>query len=169
MDVIGPIPYGQLNMMLDASFPRLARSYWKSHFLPDLTDGAIDVLVDRFAAVRSPLSQIVIEALHGAATRVPVADTAFTLRATGFNVLILSQWLDPADDAAGTAWARDSYDALVPFGGPLRYLNYLDRDDAGERALAAVYGSNLPRLQKVKAAYDPDNVFHLNLNVPPKA
>ena len=99
----------------------------------------------------------------------PVADTAFALRATGFNVLILSQWQDPSGDKSGTAWARETYDALSPFVGPHRYLNYLDQDDTGDRALAAAYGPNLARLRAVKARYDPDNVFHHNLNITPKA
>jgi hypothetical protein len=80
MDVLGPIPYTQLNMMLDPSLPRGARNYWKAHFLPELSDGAIDALVDGFAATPSPMAAIVIEHFHGAATRVPVGDTAFTLR-----------------------------------------------------------------------------------------
>ncbi|HUF47586.1 MAG TPA: FAD-binding oxidoreductase [Vicinamibacterales bacterium] len=169
LDVVGPMPYSQLNMMLDDSFPRGARNYWKAHFLETLPDAAIDVLVDCFLQCPSPLGQIALEGFHGAGGRVPVTDTAFALRSDGFNALILSQWMDPAGDAAGLAWARESYAALQPFVGPQRYLNYLDRDDVGDAALAAVYGPNLPRLQKLKAAYDPDNVFHLNLNIPPKA
>lgn len=168
MDVIGPLPYMALNMMLDDAFPRGARNYWKSHFLPELSDAAIDALVDRFAKSASPLTHIVIEAFHGAATRVPVTDTAFSLRANGFNVLLLSQWLEPGDDAAGMSWARESYAALEPHGGPSRYVNYLERDDVGDSVLTSAYGPNLQRLQKVKAKYDPENVFHLNLNIVPK-
>ncbi|HKA43681.1 MAG TPA: BBE domain-containing protein, partial [Burkholderiales bacterium] len=79
----------------------------------------------------------------------------------------LSQWMAPDGDAAGTAWARASYTALAPFVAPVRYLNYLDHDDAGAPALVAAYGPNVRRLQSVKAKYDPQNVFHLNVNVPP--
>jgi FAD/FMN-containing dehydrogenase len=100
---------------------------------------------------------------------VPVADTAYALRSSGFNVLVLSQWASAADDAEGTRWARESYASLQRFGGPSRYLNYLDQDDVGDPALAAAYGQNLRRLQSVKAKYDPDNVFHFNVNIAPKA
>ena len=115
------------------------------------------------------MGQIVIEHFHGAATRIAPSDTSYALRSSGFNVLVLSQWKDDADDATGTAWARDAYAALQPHVGPSRYLNYLDDDDVGERVLAAAYGPNVRRLQSIKAKYDPDNVFHLNVNVPPKA
>ena len=71
-------------------------------------------------------------------------------------------------DAAGIAWARTSYAALAP-AGSRHYVNYLDTDDTGMAALAAAYGPNVPRLQAIKAKYDPENVFHLNVNIPPKA
>jgi FAD/FMN-containing dehydrogenase len=80
---------------------------------------------------------------------------------------MLSQWQAPADDAAGIEWARRSYAALARHGGPNRYLNYLDHDDAGADALKTAYGANLARLRELKARFDPDNVFHLNVNIPP--
>ncbi len=167
LDVLGPIPYSQLNMMLDDSFPKGARNYWKAHFLPALQDGAIDTLVERFARVTSPMSQMVIEHFHGAPTRVSPTDTAYALRSTGYNVAIISQWMQASDDAAGTGWAKDTYDALRPFMGPSRYLNYYAADDNDDAALTAAYGPNVARLRSVKKKYDPDNVFHLNVNIKP--
>ena len=169
MDAMGPIPYAQLNAMLDGSYPAGARNYWKSHFCERLDDAAIDTIVDAFMRCPSPMGQVVIEHFHGAATRVAPTDTAYALRSSGYNVLLLSQWKDAAQDAAGSAWARDSYAALQRFVGPNRYLNYLDQDDVGDRVLAAAYGPNLGRLQAIKARYDPDNVFHHNVNIPPKS
>lgn len=167
MDVMGPMPYVMSNMMLDASFPRGARSYWRSHFLPVLSDDAIDALIDRFARNPSAMSQIVIEHFHGAVARVPAEATAYALRENGFNVLLLSQWADAAQDGSCTAWCRDASAAIQPFGGPRRYLNYLGTDEAADALLAAAYGPNLARLRQLKRRYDPDNVFHLNINVPP--
>jgi len=169
MDAMGPLPYTDLNAMLDASYPSGARNYWKSHFCEELADGAIGAIVDAFMRCPSPMGQIVIEHFHGAATRVPPTDTAYALRSSGFNVLVLSQWKDAADDAKGSAWARESYASLARFVGPNRYLNYLDQDDVGERVLAAAYGPNLRRLQAIKQKHDPDNVFHQNVNIPPRA
>lgn len=169
MDALGPLPYAQLNAMLDASYPRGARNYWKSRFLDALDDGAIDATVDAFMRCPSPMGQVVIEHFHGAATRIAPDHTAYALRQSGFNVLLLSQWQAAEGDAAGTAWARESYAALAPAAGTGRYLNYLDHDDAGAAALAAAYGPNLARLQSIKAKYDPANVFQLNVNIPPAA
>jgi len=169
MDAMGPLPYTQINALLDDAMPRGARNYWKSHFMPDLSDEVIDVAVDAHARCASPMSQILLEHFHGAATRVSPTDTAFALRSPGFNCALISQWMDPAADAASTAWCKAAYDAIQPHVGPSRYLNYLDHDDAGDAALAAVYGPNVMRLQAIKAKYDPDNVFHHNVNIPPKA
>ncbi len=167
MDMMGPLPYVVANTMLDPTFLSGSRNYWKSHFLPALTDEAIDALAAHFADVPTPLCQIVMENFHGASTRVPVDRTAFALREPGYNTVIITQWTDPADDERCTRWTRAGYEILTRFGGPRRYANYMDADDAGERNLAAVYGPNLPRLRAVKRTYDPANVFRRNLNIPP--
>lgn len=169
MDALGPIPYTQLNAMLDASYPRGARNYWKARFLDQLDDAAIAAVVDAFMRCPSPMGQVVIEHFHGAATRVAPERTAYALRQGGFNVLMLSQWQGAGQDAAGIAWGRDSYAALAQCAGTRRYVNYFDNDDADGNALDAAYGPNLRRLQSIKAKYDPENVFHLNVNVAPKA
>jgi FAD/FMN-containing dehydrogenase len=169
MDAMGPIPYTQLNAMLDGSYPRGARNYWKSRFVDEMSDAAIDTIVGAFMKCPSPMGQVVIEHFHGAATRIAPDRTAYALRGSGFNVLVLSQWQAAEQDSAGMAWARDSYAAMAPLVGSRRYVNYLDNDDTGEGALAAAYGPNLARLRAIKAKYDPENVFHLNVNVPPKA
>ena len=169
VDAMGPIPYEQLNAMLDGSFPRGARNYWKSDFCEELSDAAIDAIVERFMKCPSPMAMIVIEHFHGAATRIKPSQTAFALRGRGFNLLVLSQWNAPDGDAAGIGWARETHAALKPFVGSSRYVNYFDQDDAGAAALAAAYGPNVQRLQSIKARYDPENLFHLNVNIPPKA
>jgi len=168
VDTLGPISYEDLNTRLDASFPRGARNYWKSRFCEELSDAAIDAIVDCHEKCPSPMAMISIEHLHGAPTRIKPAKTAFALRAPGFNALVLSQWNSPDDDAAGILWARETFAVLKPFVGSSVYLNYLDRDDSGADALTAAYGPNVQRLQSIKAKYDPDNVFHLNVNIPPK-
>ena len=170
LDVMGPMPYVASNMMLDDSFQKGVRNYWKGHFLDELSDGAIQALLGAYDRLPTITSSIVIEHFHGAATRVPLTDTAFALRNTGYNVAIIAQWMDPADDARCIAWCRDTYSALRPFVGARRYANYLNEDDLidANASLAAVYGANLPRLHKLKKQFDPDNVFHLNLNIKPE-
>jgi FAD/FMN-containing dehydrogenase len=164
---MGPIPYVQLNGLLDESLPRGARNYWKSHFVSELTDDVIDALVDGYARRPSAMSQIVIENFHGAATRIAPTATAFAMRAPGYNILLLGQWQGAADDRANIAWVRETSAALQPLAAAQRYVNYLDNDDSGDAALGAVYGPNVKRLRELKKKYDPANVFHLNVNIPP--
>jgi FAD/FMN-containing dehydrogenase len=168
VDALGPLPYTTLNSLLDDAFPRGARSYWKSHFMEQLSDRAIDTLVTSAERFPSPLSSIVIEHFGGAATRVPQTATAYALRSPGYNLLLNGQWLDAADDVAGKAWCADAYRALQPEFGSQRYMNYMNDDDSGDAVLKSVYGPNLPRLRDVKAKYDPDNIFHVNVNIPPR-
>jgi FAD/FMN-containing dehydrogenase len=168
IDALGPLPYTTLNSLLDDAFPRGARSYWKSHFMEQLSDGAIDTLVSTAERSPSPLSSIVVEHFGGAATRVPQTATAYALRSTGYNLLLNGQWLDAADDAAGKTWCSDAYRALEPEFGGQRYMNYMNDDDSGDAVLKCIYGPNLARLREVKAKYDPENVFHVNVNIPPR-
>ena len=165
MDAMGPLPYVVQNSLLDEAFPKGALNYWKAQFLTDLSDDAIRTILEAFAACPSPLSQIVIEDFHGAASRVGISDTACTLRHNGFNVVIISQWTDPKDTARGKAWARETYDALKPYFGKTRYLNYLE-EDATDTA-ETIYGPNYSRLREIKRKYDPENVFRANVNIRP--
>jgi FAD/FMN-containing dehydrogenase len=165
MDVMGPLPYAALNGMLDGAFPKGARSYWKAQFLTELSDDAIRAVIAGFERCPSPMSHMIIEHFHGAASRVPVADTACTMRITGFNVVIASQWAGSDETERGIAWARETFASLAPYLRPTRYLNYLE-DDASDAA-AVAYGPNLPRLREIKAKYDPDNFFRHNVNILP--
>jgi len=167
MDVIGPMPYSQVNAMLDAAYPRGALNYWKSNFLSSLSDEAIRTMIDCFAKCPTPMGQLLLENFHGAVTRVGVTDTAFPHRAPGNNLLVFSEWMDPKDNNACTAWARDSYTAMQPFMGSGRYVNYLGDDEPGD-PVAAAYGPNHRRLQQLKAKYDPQNFFHMNQNIRPQ-
>jgi FAD/FMN-containing dehydrogenase len=166
MDALGPIPYTQLNGMLDAGFPRGALNYWKSSFLKELSDQAIDTMVESFAACPTPMGALLLEHFHGAATRVKPADTAFPHRAVGDNFLIIAQWMNPADSARCTAWARETYARMERFFAPGRYVNYLGDDEAGD-PVAAAYGANYRRLQEIKTKVDPQNLFRLNQNIRP--
>jgi FAD/FMN-containing dehydrogenase len=166
VDVIGPMPYSQVNAMLDAAFPRGALNYWKSSFLSNLSDDAIRTMIDCFAKCPTPMGQVLLEHFHGAVTRVGVTDTAFPHRTPGYNLVVLSEWMDAKDNNVCTAWARDSYKAMQPFMGSGRYVNYLGDDEPGD-PVAAAYGPNHRRLQQLKAKYDPENFFHMNQNIRP--
>lgn len=163
---LGPMPYSAVNSMLDAAFPKGALNYWKSSFLPALTDDAIDIMVDRFSTCPSAMTGLVLEHFHGAATRVDPSDTAFAHRNVGYNMLVASEWLDPSESRSNIAWTRDTFNALTPFTSESAYVNYLDDDEPEDRVRKA-YGPNYDRLKKLKVRYDPDNVFRLNQNIDP--
>jgi FAD/FMN-containing dehydrogenase len=166
VDTIGPLSYCQQNAMLDAAYPRGALNYWKSNFLSNLSDDAIDTMVECFATCPTPMGQILVEHFHGAVCRVPVADTAYAQRSEGYNLVLLAEWQDRAMTERCIGWARDSYGAMKAFMAPGRYLNYLE-EDAGGDAVAAAYGRNYARLQQLKAKYDPANLFRMNHNIRP--
>jgi len=166
VDALGPMPYSAVNQMLDAAYPKGALNYWKSSFLAMLTDEAIDTMVECYSRVPSPMTGLLLEHFHGAATRVGVGDTAFPHRHVGYNLVITTEWLDPADSEKNIRWTRETYAAMEPFMAPRRYVNYMDADEPGDPA-AVAYGPNFARLRQLKAKYDPTNFFHVNLNVRP--
>lgn len=164
-DVIGPMPYPVVNTLLDGAFPKGARNYWKSAFFKELSADVIGLLVDAFERVPSPMSGMVIEHFHGAVTRVDPTATAFPHREPGFNLVLLGEWLDPADDAANIAWVRSTFDAVLPHTSDAVYVNYLGSDEPDR--VRNAYGPNWERLVTLKRRCDPDNVFHLNQNIDP--
>jgi len=93
-------------------------------------------------------------------------DTAVPHREVGYNLLLPSVWLDPADTDANIGWTRATFDLFSPYFADRRWLNYFSDDD-GADAVRAAYGPNYDRLLDVKRRYDPENVFHLNHNIDP--
>ncbi len=165
LDTVATIPYPMVNQLSDASFPRGALNYWKAAYLQDITPEVISALVAAYNDVPSTMSCIVIEHLHGAATRVPADATAFPHRSPGFSVLVLGQWTDPRDNDANIGWTRDTYEALRPYARTGHYVNYLSADDAG--LVHDAYTTNWERLVAAKRHYDPDNIFRGNQNIDP--
>ena len=164
---LGPRPYTALNSMLDAGYPTGSLNYWKSAFLSELSDEAIDEMLERFSVCPSPMTAVLLEHFHGEVTRVPVDATAVPHREPGYNFVITSVWTDPAASDENVAWTKDAFDAMEPFVVGRRYLNYFSEDDVGDDPVRAAYGANYERLVELKKTYDPDNVFRLNANVPP--
>ena len=154
--------------MLDANYPKGALNYWKSNFLAELSSAAINTMVDCFSRCPTAMGQLLLEHMPGAATRIGVDDTAFPHRREGYNFLVLAQWTQADDTRRCIAWARETYERMQPFFAPGRYVNYLDDDEPGD-PIAAAYGSNYRRLQRIKAKYDPKNLFRMNQNIRPLA
>lgn len=167
LDEVVTTEYGAWQSAHDEGFPLGQHHYWKSSFVTDLTDDAIDVLLHFAAGKPSPASAIGLQQLHGAAARVAPAATAFPHRRSQSELLILAVWADPADTERNVAWARDFFEAMQPFAARGVYVNDLGEEE-GNRVRAA-YGANYDRLAAIKAAYDPTNVFRSNQNIRPVA
>ena len=150
--------------MFDAGFPAGRLNYWKSSFLRELTDKAIDTLVEQFTAVSSSLSAVAIEPFGGAVSRVGIGETAFPHRRALYSLVIVGMWTDPAESAINIRWTREFWSAMQPFSSEAVYVNYLDTDDA-DRVQTAYDPATYQRLQLLKERYDPGNFFRVNQNI----
>jgi FAD/FMN-containing dehydrogenase len=169
-DLMGPMPYRSLQTMFDPAFPPGIRNYWKAGLFHELTDGAIDALVETFAAAPSPRNVVLIEQLGGAVGRRAAGDTAFAHRSAPYNVVITAGWEDPAEDGANIAWTRSMWSVLEPSSAGGVYVNYLNAPDMeGSNRIRAAYGPNYERLVELKRTYDPENHFRSNQNITPTA
>jgi hypothetical protein len=167
MNSLGPISYSKLNTLVDSSFPKLALNYWKSSYIRELTDDVIDCLVEQFKRCPSEMSRIIVDHFHGAAIRPAPDATAYPNRSEGFYILIISQWMDEEDTEKNIEWTRQTWQALSPWMEAGVYSNYMSDDEPDTRVQAA-FGDNYPRLQQIKAKYDPDNRLRGNQNIIPK-
>ncbi|HEY0815515.1 MAG TPA: FAD-binding oxidoreductase [Pseudonocardia sp.] len=162
-----PIPYANLQSMLDDSAPWGVRGYEKALYLDELTDDAIGVLADRAGDKISPVSFAPIFRLAGAYCRVADDATAYGgRRSPQYVVNIAGIAADPDAFAADRAWVRSVWGQLRPLahdsGG---YVNFMSEPD--EDRVQYSYGSKYERLARIKSAYDPGNIFHRNANVKP--
>lgn len=166
-DMFQPMPYNAAQRMADFLWPSGLHCYWKSSYLPELSDAAIDVLVDFFARVPSPRTVIVLEHNGDSAwDRVPDSATAFGHRAWPYNFVVTSAWSDPKEAEPNIAWTGELFDAMRPFAAEGAYVNYLGGDE-GADGLRAAYGAKLERLAVLKAKFDPTNLFRMNQNIAP--
>jgi FAD/FMN-containing dehydrogenase len=163
---VGEMPYPEMNRILDDGFPTGSLNYWLSSFTDGMSDALIDVAINRFGSIPSTMSGILFEHFHGAVTRIRATETAVPHREPGWNLLLPSVWLDPAETDANVAWTRDTHAAFREHLSDRRWLNYL-ADDQGADSVRGAYGQNWDRLVQVKRRVDPDNVFHHNHNIPP--
>jgi len=164
-EMVGPMPYPALNSAFDPIFPKGIRSYWKGNFVTELTDEAIRAHVQHGSQVPEVSSTMHLYPINGASHRVGADDTAFSYRDANFATVIVCAWEDPANDAERIQWVRDYYDATAPYSEAGGYVNFMDDDD--QTRIHDNYRGNYQRLTEVKRTYDPQNLFHLNQNIPP--
>lgn len=163
VDMIQPIPYLALLAAMEEHDPPGQYYAFEARGLEALTDEAIDCIAE-FANTRtSPGTNIVLYHNHGAAARVAPDATAFAARGVPYMLGIYPGW-EPGDCDPHVSWLQSFYDALVPLSTGLCGINFVGESETATRE---AYGANYPRLQAIKARWDPDNLFRQNHNIKP--
>jgi FAD/FMN-containing dehydrogenase len=162
---LGAQPYKEWQKAFDPLLAPGARNYWKSHNFTELSDGALDAIIEYTGKLPSPQCEIFIGHIAGAANRVAPDAMAYAHRDAKFVLNVHGRWDNPAQDASCIQWARAFFDASAPYASAGAYVNFMTEEE-GNR-VAAAYGPNYDRLRRLKKRYDPENVFHLNQNIKP--
>jgi FAD/FMN-containing dehydrogenase len=157
VDGIALKPYTTHQTMFDAAQPPGRHNYWKTAYLSELSDAAVDVIVDGARQMTSPLSVLAVYQLGGAAR---LGDAAFCVNAA-------ATWTEPTESQRHISWARGLWAAMEPYSTAGAYVNFLG-EESRERTRSA-YRESYDRLAALKKMYDPDNFFRLNQNIEPAA
>ncbi|HEU0086867.1 MAG TPA: FAD-binding protein [Pseudonocardiaceae bacterium] len=168
-DMSQPMPYTMVQSGFDPLFPRnTLRAYWKSQYLGELSDDAIDVIAGRALDRPTPLTLVNTLHMGGAIGAVGPEQTAFAERSAPFMVSIDGHWHDPAADQLTIGWVRSAWESVKPFGTGAVYLNFTGlADEPRQTGVDDALGRNLRRLAEIKATYDPENFFRCNNNILP--
>jgi hypothetical protein len=165
LDAIMPMPYPVLQGIFDGLYPPGLQWYWRADFFNEISDQAIAVH-QRFAEeLPTPFSTMHLYPIDGAVHRVGPESTAFAYRDAGWNGVIVGVDPDPANAGKIKDWAVRYWDALHPTSAGGAYVNFMM--DEGTDRVRASYGRNYDRLSRIKASYDPQNVFRINQNIKP--
>lgn len=166
-DGVGRKRYVEQQSMFDASQPKGMHNYWKSEFLPRLSDELLEAFRQQGAGMASRMSMLWILQLGGALADHDPMTTSFGNRDADAIFLASGCWPPgAAGDQDDRAWARSAWESLRPYSTGGNYINVQTADDDDTR-LREAYRESLDRLADVKRAYDPDNLFRVNRNIAP--
>ncbi len=169
VDMSGPAPYLAVQTLLDEDYPsHELRYYWKSTFVDSLGDELIGRIIEWSRTQPSPFSTVDIWQGGGQVARVPEDSGAFSGRDAPFLVNVEANWKAPADDDENVQWARGFYGDIEEFSTGTMYFNFPGRLEEGQDLLQSSFGDKYARLAKLKAQYDPKNMFRLNQNIAPQ-
>jgi FAD/FMN-containing dehydrogenase len=167
IDLSEPWPWVGLQAGFDPYFPKRWLYYWKSRAFSELPQAAVDEIVDFAARRPTPLTDIAVWHHGGAMSRVGETETAYGGRDTAFLVSSEANWTDPSQTDEAIGWAREMWAAMERYSTGGLYLNFAGFGEEKEALLRGGYGVNYDRLASLKAKYDPDNLFRMNLNITP--
>jgi FAD/FMN-containing dehydrogenase len=165
LDGVGALPLPALQAAFDELYPRGEQWYWRADFVKTIPAAAVDAHLDCARAMPTMKSSMHLYPIDGAASRVAPDATAWSYRDARFAQVIVGVDPDPANASALRDWTVGYWDALHPYSMGGAYSNFMM--DEGEERVRASYGTNYDRLARVKAQYDPDNLFHVNQNIRP--
>ena len=158
LDLSGTSTWVEAQSAFDFAIPDGGRYYWKSHFMDELDDGTVDLVVEHAARRPDPRSAVIVRTLGGAVDRVGPDETAFAHRGTRFNVSVDAMWSDPALDDDSIAWARGLWNALEPASRGM-YLNFAGLGEEEGAVGGLTLGEHEQRVRRIRRAYDPEGVF----------
>jgi FAD/FMN-containing dehydrogenase len=167
VDGIKVKPFSEHNSALDTGQPNGKHYYWKSEYMTEIVDEAIETLVSFAANMTSPYSRLAVFHLGGAIKRHKEQDMAVSHRNAEYVVAINTGWADPQDTEKQIQWTRDLWTAIRPFSSGGVYVNFLSADDGEDRVRAAYGEEKFERLVQLKSKYDPQNLFQVNKNIKP--
>jgi FAD/FMN-containing dehydrogenase len=168
VDLVQLMPYTVLQTLTDEPNQPGFRNYWSAGYVADLTADVIQAGMDARADMVSPLSSLIFAQMGEAVNAVPEDATAFPHRDGKWLVHPIGMWADPAEDAAETAWVRNTMAKLRPFESGGTYLNTNSLQLEAEEVRQAFGAGTYTRLAAVKAMHDPDDVFRHATNIPPQ-
>ena len=167
-DIIQVKDYVAQQSMLDATQPKGMHYYWKSEFVPELSDGLLRDYRAQFVGLEAPANQIVLFHLEGALARFEEDDGAVGNRDAAYACVIQAMHPEGGPAEANRQWVRSAWSTLKKYSTGGNYINFQTDDETDDRT-AESYRANLERLQMIKAKYDPDNLFRVNRNIRPQS
>ena len=159
------MPFPALQSMFDPLYPPGLQWYWRGDFFCGLSSESIAAHVEHAARLPTPLSMMHLYPVDGAANFVGGHETAFSFREAAYSMVIAGVDPDPANAPKIAAWTKEYWEALHPFSAGGAYVNFMMEE--GQERVQATYRDNYKRLARIKAHYDPDNLFRVNQNIRP--
>ncbi|MBT8238647.1 MAG: FAD-binding oxidoreductase [Croceitalea sp.] len=163
---VGEMPYPAIQTLFDGLFPPGLQWYWRGDFFNDLNEKISAQHLKFGSQIPTPLSQMHVYPITGAAARVGLEETPWAYRDAQYSGVIVGVDPDPKNATKITKWCKDYWEGLHPYSAGGAYSNFM-MDDEGQERVKASYGRNYKRLAKIKGQYDPHNLFKVNQNIKP--